>query len=60
MMMTEKALEAKAITQEQADELENWIDSVIAPGEPVIVPKRFEAIVEICATYNMQAEGAIQ
>ena len=58
--MTDKALEANAITQEQADELENWIDSAIVSGETVTVPERFSAVMEICAAYNMQPEGALQ
>lgn len=60
MMMTDKALKAKAITQEQADELENWIDEAIVPGKAVTVPERFTAVMEICAAYNMQPEGVLQ
>ena len=59
-MMTDKALEANAITQEQADELENWIDSAIVSGETVTVPERFSAVIEICAAYNLKPEGALQ
>ena len=60
MMMTDKALEANAITQQQADELENWIDSAIVSGEAVTVPERFAAVMEICAAYNLQPEGMLQ
>jgi hypothetical protein len=60
MMMTDKALEAKAITQEQAEELENWIDESIIAGKAVDVPEKFAAIMDICAAYNMQPVGVMQ
>lgn len=60
MMMTDKALEAKAITQEQAEELENWIDESITAGMAINVPEKFSAIMDICAAYNMQPVGVMQ
>lgn len=60
MMVTDKALKAKAITQQQADDLENWIDAVIDSGESVEVPEKYATTMEICAAYNMSHEGTMQ
>ena len=60
MMITDKALAAGAITQEQAEELEDWIDAAVAAGRSVTVPQRFTELMNICAAYNMEPEGGVQ
>lgn len=46
MMFTEKALAAHIITQEEADEVENWIDEQVKTDIAVTVPDRLQAIWE--------------
>lgn len=58
-MMTEKALSAGAITQKEAEQLEDWIDASIESGLSVTVPSHLEKIFEICYLMNEQ-EGAKQ